>query len=565
MKNNEYIYREGVGQDPQQVEMLADVYGWQVVWPEQKKVDRYDPVGSFLFSVLFLCWMAPAVCWAFPKRKASVVVLLCFSCLALGVVSQAATVTSTYTFTAGDGIAEVTANFNSGPNTVTWSRRLVSTGSGGAIGTHGYGAAWMYRVAANGSTTSLQTIFSLGAASGTDTTVTGSFTPVAGAWYYIAARVQYSGTNAVAAGPEEKWFIAGTYSITFNIPANNTDHAVHYQVLQGGEVIETHVQEPGASPYILQLVGLESDEPVTLEEVLVNREIGEDPLNPGSYITVGYTATSVAEVSSGTPTLSGSTGSTVAPPSPATGETVKSTPAETVTPAPSVDAPTPSTPVSGPIPVSSPFDAGDEADTDAATTGDIAKSTTGIIEAVNAVAEAVNDNSNGIIEAIDNNAVAVTDGANGIIEAVNNSNDQSKTTGDAIIAALDGIKAQLAKQAGTSDGPGSATEPAGVINPADQDAAWEPGDYNVATVVTGKLPVAPTIDTTVPAVSAFTIEFEIPVPHGTSIVVNETIDFGQPPYAAPIAIFRGIMVVFVTLGFYFLTFWTIRGAFTTTK
>jgi len=39
------------------------------------------------------------------------------------------------------------------------------------------------------------------------------------------------------------------------------------------------------------------------------------------------------------------------------------------------------------------------------------------------------------------------------------------------------------------------------------------------------------------------------------------VDFTQPPYAGPIAIFRGILIGLLTLVFFVVSVYTIKGAF----
>lgn len=82
----------------------------------------------------------------------------------------------------------------------------------------------------------------------------------------------------------------------------------------------------------------------------------------------------------------------------------------------------------------------------------------------------------------------------------------------------------------------------------------------LATKTFGKLPVAPTLSNPGSS-STITISFEIPKLTGGAFTVNKTIDFSASPYAAPIAVFRGLLLILCTVAFFFATFWVVRGAF----
>jgi hypothetical protein len=76
----------------------------------------------------------------------------------------------------------------------------------------------------------------------------------------------------------------------------------------------------------------------------------------------------------------------------------------------------------------------------------------------------------------------------------------------------------------------------------------------------GKLPASPTLTSLTPA-STITIYFEVPTMGGAPFVVEKTIDFAAAPYAAPISIFRYVLLVVLTLTYFLVTFFTVRSAF----
>jgi len=80
------------------------------------------------------------------------------------------------------------------------------------------------------------------------------------------------------------------------------------------------------------------------------------------------------------------------------------------------------------------------------------------------------------------------------------------------------------------------------------------------TKMLSKLPTAPSLTSLTPA-GVISIDFSIPKPDGGSFEVHKTVNFTEAPYAAPIAIFRALLTALVTLAYFMLTFYTIRGAF----
>jgi hypothetical protein len=90
-------------------------------------------------------------------------------------------------------------------------------------------------------------------------------------------------------------------------------------------------------------------------------------------------------------------------------------------------------------------------------------------------------------------------------------------------------------------------------------AIWQPtGEVN--TKALGKLPTKPTFSG-MTTVSAINVSLTIPKLHGGNIEFQKAIDFSQAPYAGPIAIFRTILLVLVTLVFFLATVYAVRGAF----
>jgi len=102
------------------------------------------------------------------------------------------------------------------------------------------------------------------------------------------------------------------------------------------------------------------------------------------------------------------------------------------------------------------------------------------------------------------------------------------------------------------------TVPVALATPTSQIAAANVSGYNSKSY--SKLPTAPTLGA-LGSASTVTISFEVPKMEGGNIVVSKTIDFSAAPYSGPIAVFRGVLVVLLTLTYYLLTFFTVRSAF----
>jgi len=86
--------------------------------------------------------------------------------------------------------------------------------------------------------------------------------------------------------------------------------------------------------------------------------------------------------------------------------------------------------------------------------------------------------------------------------------------------------------------------------------------YTTSDVSTAaaKLPDAPSF-TSLAASSTITISFEIPKLGGGSFPVSKTVDFAAEPYATPIAVFRALMTVLLTLVYFIMSFYAVRSAF----
>lgn len=133
--------------------------------------------------------------------------------------------------------------------------------------------------------------------------------------------------------------------------------------------------------------------------------------------------------------------------------------------------------------------------------------------------------------------------------------ETGKTSDLSIAAYREGVDKQISRIAGSGDGTSAVTLA------TSGETLWEPTTSTVTSAV-AKLPTAPTLTDVTPA-SVITIAFEIPKLHGGTIAVNKTIDFAGPPYSTPITVFRNCQLVVLTLVFFLVVFWTIRGAFTT--
>jgi hypothetical protein len=103
--------------------------------------------------------------------------------------------------------------------------------------------------------------------------VSGSFPSSPGQWYRIGARVSNQGLQT----PPNAWYnlnpdrtvyfqvVSQQFHITVVVPANDTDHAVGYRLMQGATVLGELTQQPGAAP-IIQTFTTTSADPVVLFE-----------------------------------------------------------------------------------------------------------------------------------------------------------------------------------------------------------------------------------------------------------------------------------------------------------
>lgn len=555
-------FRPHSGQDPQTLGMYADVYGWEVKWPEKvPPVEHGDPLRAFFYCVGALLWFGPAVSRVFPSFKKPWFLCVVVAAMLLQTVAHAAYSATDHTapgvHAVDSGHSSVELKYSSGQVYFEWAY-------GGPEGGNNQGA--FAKLTTGNGGPGLATIFDESGVTGDS----GTTTPVTMAnhdWVVIFAR------HIDAAGDVHDDYayveidIPATFAVDFVIPSNGTEGQIHYQFLQDGEVIQTYDSSPGDPQSTLHITGLPNNHEVTMQAILTVQEIGEDPLNPGQYIITGSSVVGTTSVSHGTPLTGGTPGQGSAPlpvpPSPT--PMIPSAPPPAPTPATPVAPTTPTAPVSPRTPPPVPFNntsTGGTTDPNAAKTQDVAIAANAVVAAEGETTAAVTEGANGIIDAVNTAATATTEGSNGVIDAVNKAAVSNTAAAAAVVKAVDGLKAALSE---ANSSTGGTAAPAGATNPSTQTAVWNPGTLNTATMVSGKLPTAPTISTTVSAVHSFTIAFDIPVPGGSPISVNRTIDFAEAPYATPIAIFRGICLVFLTLTFFLLTFWTVRGAFTTTK
>jgi len=211
------------------------------------------------------------------------------------------------------------------------------------------------------------------------------------------------------------------------------------------------------------------------------------------------------------------------------------------------------TPLPSAIPA--PNDGAALASTAAVNQGSAAAQTNALAGALSAVAAANTQASNGVVAAV-NQTVAATDKVQAAIGALAANSHQATSTANANAAAVNSYLATLHDDitGGPTVTPGAAPVPGTTAS------AFAP-DENTKAKVIGKLPVAPTLGALTPSsVLAFTIQ--VPKLDGSTLVsVTKTIDFAEPPFAAPVAIFRGICMVVLTLVYFLASFWAVRGAF----
>lgn len=117
---------------------------------------------------------------------------------------------------------------------------------------------------------------------------------------YAQASDDYAQSNTVTG----KVIVMRSLRVTKWLPANKLTSAVIYRAYQGGVVIATHTQVPGAPDY-LWTITTTSNAPVTFDMTLTNVKDGG-----GTYITEPGTNTTIPDPSPSTPTLNPSTPST---------------------------------------------------------------------------------------------------------------------------------------------------------------------------------------------------------------------------------------------------------------
>lgn len=128
-----------------------------------------------------------------------------------------------------------------------------------------------------------------------------------------------------------------------------------------------------------------------------------------------------------------------------------------------------------------------------------------------------------------------------------------------VTSRLDTTNTRLNDIKGLLDGPDVADHPP-VDNSSPDLAYWKPKTTDRGKAL-GKLPVAPTLSTELTPSHTIHVGFQIPKLTGGSVTVNQTVDFNDDFYAGPIAIFRVIMKVLITLIFFIAGTNTVKSAF----
>ena len=308
------------------------------------------------------------------------------------------------------GVEVISVTVNSTPTGYSYS--IPAAGSA-ASGNHSR-AAFYDAVGDGGATTGTRHSFSsynsgAGTFPGTGT-VTG--------WIKVVTTINKNGSGAVLATSSLYLQVGApppaTYAVTFNVPANDTAGNVRYIFFQNGEAIAELVQEPGSPALLKQFTGLESDAPIEMVQVQQIREIIEDPLNPGEYITGSVTNGEPTVVSTGTPKVSTDPVPVVnAPPAPVP-STVTPTPTP-VAPTPTT-APTSTTPTTSPTPTVPTFKVAPSG-TAPVTKADAEATANQITTATDSVQAAVVDSGTKSIQATDKVATAVVDAGTKSIQA----------------------------------------------------------------------------------------------------------------------------------------------------
>lgn len=291
----------------------------------------------------------------------------------------------------------------------------------------------------------------------------GTFTCLAGVDFHVEVKVwggyRYQDIvgTATTISPAAEWdlnFTAGPaavkYRLTVNIPANTTEGLLRYHINQNGSTLQTIVTEPGQGPQIIQLTELDSNLPVTVQEVSYVKEIDEDPLNPGHYIVVSTQLNEIRTVSTGTPKVDGATASTPDAPK-KTLSVVKPAPSITPTPTPPIVAPvvptpvpvTPVAPLPTPItvvgymgpPTPNPAPNPTPSGTGGTTAADTQLQTNQINAALNNQAVVSTMNTNKLVESSNTNTAASTAAAASVVGAINMSADSTTKSINAVLAA----------------------------------------------------------------------------------------------------------------------------------
>lgn len=163
--------------------------------------------------------------------------------------------------------ASVDVSYDPATGLVSWARTLTTPG------TDGWSAGcWIYETTGDGGGYGA-VVFDVSPFS--SQTASGSFPAAPGQWYRVGARV----SNPALTTPPNAWynlnpdrhvyFQVGTqqFHVTVVVPANDTDHAVNYRLMQGATVLGELTQQPGAGPIIQTFVTQNADPVYLLESV----------------------------------------------------------------------------------------------------------------------------------------------------------------------------------------------------------------------------------------------------------------------------------------------------------
>jgi len=456
-----YEYRVGAALDPQQMAMYAEVYGWEMKWPDKQVQEHGNPLMAFVYAVGVLAWFGPAVWWLLPRYRRAWCLCMAAAGLLLVSVGRAEFGAVVLYFNAGTGALQATVN--NGQGSFYCRARKVEDMPDGPIA-HDWAAG-----------------IDVGTGNGVDLGTV--IIPSGESWQvtWVSSNIPFG-----TAGP----YAGGTCKAVFPATTNTTAYEIQYRLVHSIDgVVSTVVLPPGDSA------------PRTEHTVTCGGTYRIEYQSPDGDAAAGLATDGVWITVEGTE---------VDPDGWDWGEEIGDVPSTDVNP-PEPPVPPAVGPDGNPLPPGAPGEPGTPWGEPTAATPDA--------------------------DRLDKATYK-----QGVAKILSQLQVQTKALTETTV-----------------------TVPPGAKDPATQSAGWDPGTKDLAAMVEGKLPVAPTIVTTMSTVSAFTINLDIPKLGGGTITFNKTIDFGAAPYATPVAVFRGICLVLLTLSFFLLVFWTVRGAFTTTK